>query len=52
MEEQKEIESDIPDLKSVVSSADELGADAYTGTCIANGHLSDGTLMKLVEKHF
>lgn len=21
-------------------------------TCIANGHLSDGTLMKLVEKHF
>ena len=29
-----------------------MGADAYTGTCIANGHLSDGTLMKLVEKHF
>ena len=52
VEEQKEIESDIPDLKSVVSSADGLGADAYTGTCIANGHLSDGTLMKLVEKHF
>lgn len=46
------IETDIPDLRSVVSSADGLGEDAICGTCFGNAEINDQNLIDLVEKHF
>ena len=46
------IEEDIPDLRSVVASADGLGEDAICGTCLGSTTIYDGYLMKLIEKHF
>ena len=45
------IETDIPDLRSAVASADGLGEDAICGTCVGVG-VNDKNLMDLVEKHF
>ncbi len=52
IEEKKEIEKDIPDLKDTISSESGLGAGTHVGVCLGQGHLSDDTLMELVEKHF
>ena len=46
------IETDIPDLRSVVASADGLGEDAICGTCFGNAEINDQNLIDLVEKHF
>ncbi len=46
------VEEDIPDLRSVVASADGLGEDAICGTCLGSVGVNDSNLMKLVEKHF
>lgn len=48
----KEIEKDVPSLKSAMASADGLGTDAIIGTSLTNDEISDQTLMDLVEKHF
>ncbi|MDE7415256.1 MAG: endo-1,4-beta-xylanase [Lachnospiraceae bacterium] len=48
----KEIEADIPNLKDIISSAEGLGEDCYTGASIVQSELSDDTLMQLVNKHF
>lgn len=50
--EPAEVETDIPDLRSVVASADGIGEDAICGTSIVQSELSDELLMQLVEKHF
>ena len=47
-----EVETDIPDLCSLVASADGIGDDAICGTSIVQSELSDEYLMQLVEKHF
>lgn len=47
-----EVETDIPDLRSVVASADGIGEDAICGASIVQSELSDELLMQLVEKHF
>ncbi|MCR5283797.1 MAG: endo-1,4-beta-xylanase, partial [Lachnospiraceae bacterium] len=46
------IETDIPDLRSVVASADGLGEDAIMGACLGGVGAADAKLMALVEKHF
>ena len=51
-EDQDGIETDIPDLRSVVASADELGDNAVCGTCVGSVGAVDEKLMQLVKKHF
>ena len=46
------VEEDIPDLSSVVASADGLGEDAICGTALGSVGINDQNLMALVEKHF
>ncbi|MBO4337103.1 MAG: endo-1,4-beta-xylanase, partial [Lachnospiraceae bacterium] len=46
------IEEDIPDLRSVVASADGLGEDAIIGACLGSVGVNDKALMELIEKHF
>ena len=53
VEASKEIQTDIPDLKSVVVSDETgIGSDAYMGTCIGQGSMKDEKLVALVKKHF
>ena len=46
------IETDIPDLSSVLASADGLGEDAIVGACVGSSTMHDGKLMAIAEKHF
>lgn len=47
---EKEIQTDVPDLKEAV--AGEMGDGFLTGVSIVNSELSDDLLMQLVTKHF
>ncbi len=48
----KEIEKDVPQLKSAMATADGLGTDAIIGTALTSDEVTDETLMELVGKHF
>lgn len=47
-----EVQTDIPDLSSVVASDAGLGKDAICGVSIVQSELSDEKLMEIVTKHF
>ena len=46
------IETEIPDLSSVLASADGLGEDAIVGACVGSSTMHDAKLMAIAEKHF
>ncbi|MBO4864255.1 MAG: endo-1,4-beta-xylanase [Eubacterium sp.] len=46
------IENDIPELRSVMASADGLGEDAICGTCFGMNEFYDGYVLNLIKKHF
>ena len=42
------IENDIPELRSVMASADGLGEDAICGTCFGMNEFYDGYVLNLI----
>lgn len=50
--EEAGIQTDIPDLRSVVASADGLGEDAIVGACLGSKAADDDKYMALIGKHF
>ena len=47
-----EVQTDIPDLYTLMASKDGIGDDAICGVSIVQSELSDELLMQLVTKHF
>ena len=48
----KDVQMDIPNLKDTVVSENGLGTDAYVGTCLGSGSMSDEKIITLIKKHF
>ena len=52
VEPSMDVQMDIPNLKDTVVSEKGIGKEAYVGTCIGGGSMSDEKLIAIVKKHF